>query len=660
MKGWFSVAGCQLAVVLACGQERHYPLNDGWSFRQAGREQWRSAKVPGVVQTDLLRHGLIPDFMLGSNIDSVQWIEHEDWEYRRTLFVHDTLLRHEHLDLVFKGLDTFAEVYLNDSLIGTADNMFRTWEWDIRDAIRKGGNELKVIFRSPNKEGAKLREAYGIQLPHDSDPSGVSPYIRKAAYQFGWDFCPRLVTSGIWKEVELRGWSALRLKGITTILKATESESSIAVIPDIFPLPFGDFTVEAKIDGKRVSKLEWKQHEPVPWFKVPASSRMQWFPRGEGRRGRHSVAMTIKEGKRVVAHHERPISWRTIELDTTADEAGKRFALKVNGKSVFVRGANVIPPRLIPSEITDADWLLIVKQAVDLNMNMLRVWAGGIYPPESFFTACDTAGIMVWQDLMFAQMAPLDDEAILKAQMEAVHAMEGFHGHPSLVIWCGNNELEVAWRHWGWQARYGLHGADSARVWNGHKKFFHGPLLSRVANNLGQAAFVPTTPFSNWGNAKGLTEGDLHYWGVWHDDSTFSSFKNNVGRFVSEWGFQSYPDSALLAKYIAPDSLYLGSPAVTRLQRSYKTDRPIWEAIKRELGEEGPTSLGGFFAASQRTQATAYGMAIEAHMAARPQCMGTLLWQLNDCWPGPSWSIVDYGGHPKPAYYVVKEAFTKP
>ncbi|MBK7946209.1 MAG: hypothetical protein IPJ85_13300 [Flavobacteriales bacterium] len=177
-------------------------MNDGWSFCQVGKEEWRSAEVPGVVQTDLLRHQLIPDFMLGSNIDSVQWIENEDWIYRRNLFVADTLLRHQHLDLVFKGLDTFADVYLNDSLIGKADNMFRTWEWDVRRALRKGDNELKVIFRSPITEGAKLREAYGIQLPHDSDPSGVSPYIRKAAYQFGWDFCPRLVTSGIWK-----GWS---------------------------------------------------------------------------------------------------------------------------------------------------------------------------------------------------------------------------------------------------------------------------------------------------------------------------------------------------------------------------------------------------------------------------------------------------------------------
>ena len=194
---------CCMACVLHA-QEVLVPLNNGWRFQQVGKDRWYDAEVPGVVQTDLLRHGLIPDFYRGSNIDSVQWIENEDWEYRRTILVADTLLRHGHLDLVFKGLDTFAEVYLNDSLVGRANNMFRTWEWEVKDLLREGPNELRVIFRSPIREGAKLRDAYGIQLPHDNDPSGVSPYIRKAAYQFGWDFCPRLVTSGIWQGVECR------------------------------------------------------------------------------------------------------------------------------------------------------------------------------------------------------------------------------------------------------------------------------------------------------------------------------------------------------------------------------------------------------------------------------------------------------------------------
>jgi len=194
-----------LLTIRGAAQEVHFPLDDGWRFRQVGQEQWYPAQVPGVVQSDLLRNGLIPDFMHGTNIDSVQWVENEDWVYERTLVVTEAMLRHGHLELVFKGLDTFAEVYVNDTLLGRPDNMFRRWEWDVKRVLRKGENELRVVFRSPTKEGVKLRDAYGIQLPHDSDPSGVSPYIRKAAYQFGWDFCPRLVTSGIWQSVELAG-----------------------------------------------------------------------------------------------------------------------------------------------------------------------------------------------------------------------------------------------------------------------------------------------------------------------------------------------------------------------------------------------------------------------------------------------------------------------
>ena len=211
-------------AVTVSAQEVHILLHDGWQFQQVGKEQWYPAEVPGVVHTDLQRNGLIPDFYQGSNIDSVQWIENEDWIYKRTIIATDTLLRHGHLDLVFKGLDTFAEVYLNDSLIGKADNMFRSWEWPVKELLRKGENELKVIFRSPIKEGVKLRNAYGIQLPHDNDPTGVSPYIRKAAYQFGWDFCPRLVTSGIWQGVEWRGWSGARVSGVDVLRVPTIGE----------------------------------------------------------------------------------------------------------------------------------------------------------------------------------------------------------------------------------------------------------------------------------------------------------------------------------------------------------------------------------------------------------------------------------------------------
>lgn len=655
-----------LLVLLAIpgqAQEVHIPLNEGWSFCQVGRERWYPAEVPGVVQTDLLRNGLIPDYMQGSNIDCVQWIENEDWIYKRTLFVADTLLRHGHLDLVFKGLDTFAEVYLNDSLIGKADNMFRTWEWEVKRLLHKGENELKVIFRSPIKEGAKLREAYGIQLPHDNDPSGVSPYIRKAAYQFGWDFCPRLVTSGIWQGVELRGWSGARICSMVVFTDISTAGPFLQIEPRL-ELPMdSSYRIILRIGGiekkrqvvRRIGK--YQQREII---QIDVLDAKKWWPKGPGDQVLYNVEVELRNRKGLLlSTQSAQIGFRDVGLAQKKDSIGRPFSFDVNGRPFFARGCNLIPPSMLP-HAHDSLWIHLVERMQESGMNMVRVWSGGVYPPDAFFTACDTAGILVWQDMMFSNLIPGAQRFNETSRREVYEQSSRIGLHPCVALWCGNNELDVAWKNWGWQVRYGLSKRQEHRIEKAQRRFFHRTLEQAMGSYGWSATYTPTSPLSNWGNAKGLTEGDLHYWGVWHGDSTFSSFKNNVGRFVSEWGFQSYPDSALLAKYNLADSLYLGSSTVQRMQRSYKTDRPIWEAIERELGEERPTTLDGFIEASQRAQAKAYGMAIEAHLAAQPHCMGTMLWQLNDCWPGPSWSIIDYEGNPKPAYEVVKRLYSAP
>ncbi len=651
MRSRLSVVGCWLSAALACAQESHIALNDGWSFCQVGKEQWFSAEVPGVVQTDLLRHGLIPDFYKGSNIDSVQWIENEDWIYKRTVVANDSLLKHGHVDLVFKGLDTFAEVYLNDSLLGKADNMFRTWEWQIKDLLKPGTNELKVIFRSPIKEGAKLRDAYGLQLPHDNDPTGVSPYIRKAAYQFGWDFCPRLVTSGIWQEVELRCWDMVMMRPpflsrLGDLVLVHPSQRTLGK-------PYDKGRYEVYLNDSLVASQRAKELLPLT-FKLDTQKIAWWWPNGEGERMVYDLKIALKERGRVVAEAHTPFANRTIDWSFFPDSIGRAFQCYVNARDIFIKGCNLVPPSLILSEVGDSPWLVQVRAMQLAGMNMVRVWAGGVYPPESFFNACDTAGILVWQDFMLANMVPFEGAFGENVKDEAAEQVMRLCGHPSLALLCGNNELDVAWKNWGWQERYELHDVDSARMIEANDELWTRWLMSPTRGF--HCAYTPTSPLSNWGNAQGLKNGDLHYWGVWHGDSAFSSFKNNVGRFVSEYGFQSYPDSALLAKYNDPKDLYLGSPTMKRLQRSYKTDKPIWDAIKRELGEE-PKTLGEFIEDSQEVQAKAYRMAIEAHMAAQPHCMGTLFWQLNDCWPGPSWSLIDFEGNWKPGMYEVQKLY---
>ena len=650
MSARLSVVCCLLSGALVCAQESHITLYDGWTFCQAGKEQWYSAEVPGVVQTDLLRHGLIPDFYKGSNIDSVQWIENEDWIYKRTIIANDSLLKNGHVDLVFKGLDTFAEVYLNDSLLGKADNMFRTWEWPIKDLLRRGANELKVIFRSPIKEGAKLRDAYGIQLPHDNDPSGVSPYIRKAAYQFGWDFCPRLVTSGIWQAVELRCWSRARIHSVDVSRSASHLLVHVHEIHDLSNTVVGKYKVYL---GDSLIAKGPARRLIGPSTVLDESRLVKWQPNGTGARKVYDLKVVHERKGKVISEKHVPFADAVVTWDFWPDSIGDAFKCSVNSAPFFVKGCNVVPPRLVPVGERD-HWVRLVKEMQHAGMNLVRVWAGGIYPPDEFYSACDTAGILVWLDYMVANLIPSEGDFANNILAEANEQVQRARYHPCLALMCGNNELRVAWENWGWQERYRLHGEDSSRVINANEWLWTRTLMSPAFPLVFR--YTPTSPLSNWGNAEGLKSGDLHYWGVWHGDSAFSSFKNNVGRFVSEYGFQSYPDSALLAKYNDPKDLYLGSPTMKRLQRSYKTDKPIWDAIKRELGKE-PKTLGEFIEDSQDVQAKAYRMAIEAHMAAQPHCMGTLFWQLNDCWPGPSWSLIDYEGNWKPGMYEVQRLY---
>jgi|JI6StandDraft_1071083.scaffolds.fasta_scaffold00268_33 beta-mannosidase len=633
-------------------------LKDGWQFRQVGTEKWYSAEVPGVVHTDLLRHGLIPDPYVNFNADNVQWIEDKDWVYARTITADRALLRNEHIDLVFKGLDTFAEVYLNDELLGKADNMFRSWEWPIRKRLRRGANELKVIFRSPIAEGEKVRDKYGIQLPHDNDPAGVSPYIRKAAYQFGWDFAPRLVSSGIWQRVELRCWNRSRI----TRVQVQQQFGTDSIRGTIHAHVRNDarasirYFMDDQLIGERNVEPSFSDTVDVP-FHFAVDKKNLWWPAGSGKQTLHRIRLEVRNSKgKLLDEAQCNIGFRNIELRQEKDSIGRSFTFVINGVPTFMKGCNIVPPDMFPSRAGDPAWVALVADAQRAHMNMLRVWAGGIYPPDAFFNACDTAGILVWQDFMLANMVPAEGAFLDNVLTEAREQTARVSTHPCLALLCGNNELDVAWKNWGWQRKYNLHGLDSVRIIETNHDLW-ARKLAAIASDVG-LPYTWTSPLSNWGNAAGLRSGDLHYWGVWHGDEPIAALADNVGRFVSEYGFQSWPDSAMLAKHIDPQQLHLGSAALGFRQRSYKTDAPILKAIQQELGEE-PKTLGRFIQDSQTVQAKAYKIAIEAQMAAQPHCMGTLLWQLNDCWPGPSWSLIDHDGNWKPAMVVVQRLYAR-
>ncbi|MBX2979212.1 MAG: glycoside hydrolase family 2 protein [Flavobacteriales bacterium] len=646
----------------AKAQELKAPLNSPWEFRLLGHGAWYPATVPGTVHTDLHAAGLIPDPYWGDNMAGVQWVENEDWEYRAMVHITPEMLDHQHLDLVFHGLDTYAEVLLNGTPIGEADNMFRRWRWSIREQVEPGDHELRVVFRSPITKGMAMRKDHGVQLPHDSDPSGVAPYIRKAAYHFGWDFAPRAVTCGIWLPVELHAYDlSIDHLNVQQVLHEDRLKVKVKVSATTLGKPCdGAVTrLELRLNG---AVMDARTGEGIMIDATELGFElvdpMLWWPRGSGSHPMQVLALEVQCNGHTRTIREERIAWRSVELDQREDSIGTAFTIVVNNQPTFMKGANVVPPHMFLPSAGDEAWVALVRDAAEANMNMLRVWGGGVYPPDAFFAACDTAGILVWQDFMFAYPQALSPKQRANIALEAKEQVDRMKNHPSLALFCGNNELEVAWNNWGWQSTYKLHGPDSARVWADQLELFEGALLAGPAQRAA-IPYVHTSPLSNWGNERGLRHGSLHYWGVWHADSSFAAYSTNVGRFVSEYGFQSWPDSTILVKYIPGHDLFPGSSALGTRQRSYRGDRPILLAMERELGEV-PTRLADYCTASQELQAMAYTQAIQAHRDATPICMGSLLWQLNEPWPGASWSIISFGGQRKAAYHAVKRAFEAP
>ena len=650
------LAVCAANVIHACAQVHVVPIDKGWVLHEQGSERMIPATVPGSVQAALVRDGSKPDPLTGSNATAFDRIADHDWIYGTVITADSALLAYSHAELVFHGLDTYAQVYLNDSLLLTADNMFRIWRVMIHQQLHPGDNDLRVVMLSPIKEGIKRRGAYGIQLPADNDQGEEkpSPYIRKAAYQFGWDFAPPSVTMGIWKPVEMHYWDGVRITGIELQYPSTQHAGQLAfdVLPTIEATDSGSWTMRVLVNG--VVKAI-RPYRPGDWISIAIDDLKRWWPRGQGAQVLYDITVEAWKGGRVRGERHIRSGFRTVELDQRSDASGTAFTFVINGSPVFMKGCNLIPPALDIADASDSTWTVLVDQMASVGMNMVRVWGGGVYPPDAFFARCDSLGIMVWQDLMFANLVPGDSSMLENIRHEVIDQVSRIRHHPSLALWCGNNELDVAWKNWGWQRTYAYSSQDSTRIRLEYLDLFEHRIPHWIGD-LGKVPYTPSSPLSNWGSDDGLRHGSLHYWGVWHGDSTFSSFAGNVGRFVSEYGFQSYPDSATLARSIDPSQLHLGSTALAERQRSYKTDRPIWEAIDRTFRIARAT-LGEFVVLSQLAQAEAYRQAIWAHRSGQPHCMGTLFWQLNDVWAAPTWSTIDHLGKWKAAMYEVQRSY---
>ncbi|MDP2956562.1 MAG: glycoside hydrolase family 2 protein [Longimicrobiales bacterium] len=645
-------------------------LDGEWSFRGTSDVDWVPATVPGTVHTDLLAAGHIPDPFSGDREAELSWIEEQGWTYRRDFDVDPGLLREERLDLVFEGLDTWATVTLNDATILQADNMFRIWRVDVARTLREGTNTLEVRFAPPIRAAAAGAGTHPWPIPHqEPDSSGARAFSRKAAYHFGWDWGPRYVTTGIWRPVRLEAWSAVRivdarvasmevrgdtayariaveLEGASTTAQGAKVRLGVQSLTGDFEAAVGD----APAPGARAT----------PTFEVPISvpSPELWWPRGAGQGSPrlYDIEVVVRSGPRQDSRILR-MGLRTVELVTEADTVGESFFFNVNGEPLFVRGANVVPPDHFTTRTDSAAYARIVGDAVAANMNMLRVWGGGVYLPDVFYDLADAAGLLVWQDFMFANtLVPGDEAFAASVAAEAQDQVRRLRRHPSLALWCGNNEIAEGWADWGWRDEYTPEVALEVEA--AYRNIFEGVLPDAVTRLDEGRPYLPSSPRLGWGHAESLTAGDSHYWGVWWGGEPFRAYAEKVPRFASEFGFQALPDPVTVAAFgdsAAPASL---SDPVMRAHQKYPTG---FETIRAYLGREWPVppddSLDAWSYVSQLAQAEGVGRALEAHRRSWPRTGGSLYWQLNDTWPVVSWSSLDHFGRWKALHYRARDVF---
>lgn len=624
---------------------------ENWTFNKQNESKKHKATVPGTVHTDLFANQLIPDPFYGANEKQLQWIENEDWEYETFFSVTNSELSHENIELELNGLDTYATVFLNGIAILEADNMFRKWSLSVKNHLKKGKNHLKIVFHSAVQKGKEAASKLPYTLPEKE-----RVFVRKAQYQFGWDWGPRFVTAGIWKNLQLKFWNSASIGNIK--YSQVELNDQKAIL---------EFTTEIRVS--EVKTIQLKINEKSETFHLKKgtnkvkmgyeiSNPKLWWCNGLGTPNLYSISVQLYQSNKLLDEKKLSIGLRTIELVQEKDTFGKSFYFKLNGKPVFIKGANYVPNDCFLPNASKTSPLELVLNAKAAHMNMLRVWGGGVYAEDAFYEACDANGILVWQDFMFAcAMYPGDAKFVANVKQEVIDNVNRLQNHPSLALWCGNNENDEGWHNWGWQKQFNYSKSDSTQVWTNYKKVFHemipytlDSLLSKDKNN-----YWPSSPSIGWGRKESLLQGDSHYWGVWWGKEPFEMYQKKVGRFMSEYGFQSMPAIETLEKVLAKEDFNFSSEAFKNHQKHPSGFATITEYMARDFPV--PSSMENYGYVSQLLQAYGMKTAIEAHRMAKPYCMGSLYWQFNDCWPVTSWSTIDYYGNWKASHYQVKESF---
>jgi len=639
-------------------------LDHGWQFRQVtasaqeAESGWLPATVPGDVHLDLLANKKIPDPFYRDNEAKLQWIENESWEYRLSFEVTPALLARSNVDLVFEGLDAAAAVYLNGAQVLNADNSFRIWRVPAKAHLHAGKNLLRIVFPSPIKAAAEVAAGDLFRLKSKTEDK---TYIRKPAYEYGWDWGPRFVTSGIWKPVRIEAWDKVRIADLA--IRQRDVSREVAHLD-------AEVEVEAASAGSAKVSVQYSNngapativatvsvHAGRNIIDLPIEIRQPklWYPAGYGEQPLYDFTAQVGTGGQVSESRKVRAGLRSIELHRVLDKWGRSFELVVNGIPVFAKGADVIPFDSFPNRVTTADYRRILQSARDANMNMIRHWGGGYYETDEFYAICDELGIMVWQDFMFGNDWQPGTYAFKQnIEAEAEDQVRRLRNHPSIVVWCGNNETESALN---WPARKVLPLDVKYQMWQDYLIEFSGILPRVVARLDPETPYWPSSPSADYEPvSESYHTGDDHIWDVWHGRVPFATYETHHSRFVTEYGFQSFPEMKTVEAFTQPeDRTSIFTPVMLAHQKNNEGNAIIHDYLLRDYSE--PKDFASFLYVSQVLQAEGIKIGAEHFRRSRPETMGSIFWQLNDCWPVASWSSIDYYGRWKALQYYARRFY---
>lgn len=683
--------GALLATVpvLAVAAPRSEVLLDkGWQVRldpadaEAVRAhpkaaKWLPATVPGVVQADLVAHKVVADPFVGLNEAQVQWAGRSDWIYRLPLEANAALLSRGHVELVFEGLDTFATVTVNGSEVLSADNAHRRWRVDVRHLLKPGANEVLIRFRSPLKVLQPRVLPLENPLPGEYDsvfgdePEGrqTSPYIRKPKYHYGWDWGPRILNIGPNGPVRIEAWDDARIDVVRVQQEAiSAAEARIAAEVEIVADKDGEAEVGASAIGpdgataasgtRKVHLVAGRNRVLVP---LAIASPRLWYPAGFGDQPLYSVRTSLKVKDEVVDGAVRSTGLRTVELLREADANGRGFQLKINGLPIFMKGANLIPFDSFQTRVTPQRMAAILGDAKAANMNMVRIWGGGHYLPDAFYDAADRLGLMVWQDFMFGgAVTPHDREFRESVRIEAEEQVDRVQAHPSIVIWAGNNEVLSGWETWSDRVAFKKRvGADEQeRVGVGMAILFNQVLRDAAERRDADVPYWPGSPSTNYEGRPDVDgDGDRHYWDVWGGKKPVEAYLETCPRFMSEYGLQAMPVMPTIRSFAGPGDLEITSPVMRAHQKFMRGQGQERLLHYIEQRYRAPRDFADFVYLTQAMQADGIALGALHHRACNPVTSGSLYWQLNDVWPGASWSSVDYYGRWKALHFAARRFF---